>query len=115
MPDVANLSPLAFEILKYLCNSTNGSVMQIIDKDTLGIGAQEDFLNALSELRGKNLIFLSREPEYQPGSSVEDFTNEALTPNITNYKNDEPIAAKINDSNGDVCKELDYFLEAAQK
>ena len=111
MANVTNLSPLAFEILKYLCNTNTADAYQPIDKDTLGISTQEYFLNALAELYAAGLILLNRDPGYVQSSTTEEYATEAIM-QTENTDNTAPISARLNNANGDVCKEIDYYLGA---
>jgi hypothetical protein len=112
MSAVSNLSPLAFEVLKYLCNTGTTSYQQM-DKNTLGIGTQEDFLNALDELQRENLVTLSRDATYIQHTSPEDAATEAIM-RTENAENSAPISVKLADDS-DVCKDIDYYLEAGGK
>ena len=85
MEIVKDLSPLAFEIAKYLCNSSDTASFQQMDKDTLDLSSQEAFNNAIEELKNKKVIIVQR------GS-------------------DNTILIKI-DPDSNVCDELDYLLD----
>ncbi|MDR3678601.1 MAG: hypothetical protein P4L41_01470 [Flavipsychrobacter sp.] len=114
MPTVSNLSPLAFEILKYVCNTGSGGVEQNIDKDSLGISTQEDFLNALEELQQAGLVTLSRDARYEQHTTPEELATESLT-HAENSDNMTPISVKLAGDESEVCKAIDYYLEAGRK
>ncbi len=114
MPTVSNLSPLAFELLKYICNTGNGSKEQNIDKDSLGISTQEDFLNALEELQQSGLVSLSRDATYVQHTSPDDLLTESIT-HSENAENIAPISVKLAGDEGEICKAIDYYLEAGRK
>jgi hypothetical protein len=113
MPNVSNLSPLAFEVLKYICN-TGGPTEQIIDKDTLGIGTQEDFLGALAELQQAGLVNLSRDAVYIHHTSPEELATDSIM-NTEAADNMAPIKVQLAVDKDDVCKTLELYLQAANK
>jgi signal recognition particle subunit SEC65 len=110
MKTLPDLSPLAFEILKFLCNSSDPDGFQTISKDTLGIEDQATFDQAVAELAGEHLI------------EVNDITApEEDRDNYDRYVTDEKgnsnhhiriIAARINNNQGDICGEIDYYIAA---
>ncbi len=114
MPTVSDLSPLAFEVLKYLCNTGTGGEYRPMDKNTLGIGLQEDLLNALSELQQAGLVDLSRDATYIQHTTPEDMATQSMT-HEEQADNMEPISVKIVGDESEVCKAIDYYLEAGRK
>jgi hypothetical protein len=85
MEIVKDLSPLAFEIAKYLCNSSDTDSFQQMNNETLDLGSQEAFNNAIEELKNKKVIIA------QQGSN-------------------NTLLIKI-DPDSNVCDELDYLLD----
>jgi len=84
-----------------------------MDKNTLGIGAQEDFLNALTELQQAGLVDLSRDATYIQHTAPEDMITESMT-HAEAPDNMEPISVKIAGEETEVCKALDYYLQAGR-
>lgn len=114
MSPVSNLSPLAFEILKYICNSGLGATEQRIDKDSLGISTQENLLNALKELQQAGLVTLSRDAGYIQHTTPEELATETMT-QTENADNSAPVSVKLAGDEGEVCKAIDYYLEAGRE
>jgi len=110
MATVSNLSPLAFEVLKFLCNS-NDDGYQSISKETFGIESQKDFTDAIAELNGENLIITTGDEINATDSGMDAYSNNVIAES-DNVSGNGLIHAKIKDNNGDVCKEMDYFLGA---
>src|ERR1700744_4144277 len=110
MSTVSNLSPLAFEVLKFLCN-TNDDSYQAITKDTFGIEQQKDFIAAIKELSDENLIVTTGYSSNATDSG-EDTYSKSMVADNNDTANSGTISAKINDNNGDICTDMDYFIEA---
>jgi hypothetical protein len=113
MPTVSNLSPLAFEVLKYICNTGN-TAEQTIDKDTLGIGTQEDFLGALEELQQSGLVSLSRDAVYIQHTAPEELATESMM-HTGMPDNMTPIKVALTGDRNEVCKAIDLYLQAGKK
>lgn len=105
-----NLSPLAFEILKLLCNSSDAENYQILSKDLLNVEDQSAFEQAISELHGENLIeIVDNSGEDEAG---DDYTKYVANEGNGNTHHIKLISARINPDKGDICNEMDYYIEA---
>src|SRR5690348_11205436 len=109
-----NLSPLAFEILKFLCNNNNTTNYETISKDTLNIDSEEAFEQAVAELVGEGLVETRDTGELNPDETNDAYNRYAAGENTSKGHPTRLIAARIKGDQGNICGEMDYYIGAQE-
>lgn len=114
MKPILNLSPLAFELLKFLCNNNDMTAYQTISRDTLNIDSEEAFEQAIAELASEGLIETMDVGGPNPDETNDSYSRYAAGENTSQGHPTRLIAARIKGDQGDICGEMDYYIAAGE-